>query len=239
MDGADSRGDHLITIPGGRLIVVEGIDGCGKTTVARSLADYLRSQGRAVHLTRRPSDGPIGREIRRALVGDRDAADLQDCESAATLFAADLYDQIRREVGPALSAGKVVVSDRWYASSIAYQAGTDEADAAFVLSVNQRAPAPHLTLYLRVDPEVAARRRVSRAEGAQALDEDRRQRDAVIAYDAMFTVACLLSPSRSMAVLDGSACKSDVFASVARTVDEFLVSPDYTTGVFGANSQDL
>lgn len=88
--GGRDDGDGRTRIPGGCLIAVEGIDGVGKTTVALQVTDYLRAQGRAVHLTRCPSDGPIGSEIRRSLSGG--SVDLRCREVAATLFAADLYD---------------------------------------------------------------------------------------------------------------------------------------------------
>jgi dTMP kinase len=208
-------------IPGGCLISVEGIDGCGKTTVAAYIVDYLRGQGRAVHRTRRPSDGPIGREIRRALSGDPDAADLRCSESAVALFAADLYDQAHREILPVLRSGEIVISDRWWASSVAYQGGSTNSAVSFAMSVNRRSPIPDLTLFLRIDPEVAAHRRAQKSGGVQVFDGDARQREVAIAYETMFASTSSMV-SDSVAILDGSRDLLHVTASAASAVETFL-----------------
>src|SRR5215510_4380033 len=117
----------------GRLIVLEGIDGAGTTTQAGKLVEALRREGRDAHLTREPSDGPIGRLLREILSGKHAPV---DATTMALLFAADRADHLQREVEPALKRGAVVVSDRWYHSSLAYQ-GSEE-DREWILTVNGR-----------------------------------------------------------------------------------------------------
>src|ERR1043166_5184318 len=112
-----------------RLIVLEGIDGAGTTTQSRRLALHLRNHGRTAHWTREPSDGPIGRLIREMLTGHHALPTGSISQSHfGLLFAADRLDHCQREVEPQLAAGAIVVSDRWYHSSLAYQGPGAERD---------------------------------------------------------------------------------------------------------------
>ena len=105
-----------------RLIVLEGLDGAGTTTQAKRLVEHLRTRGGKAHLTREPSDGPIGRLIREMLTGEHAIPGQPIAQSTfGLLFAADRLDHLQREVEPQLAAGATVVSDRWYHSSLAYQ----------------------------------------------------------------------------------------------------------------------
>src|SRR5262245_41228317 len=139
-------------MPRGVLIVLEGLDGAGTTTQARRLVDTLIARGRIAHLTREPSDGPVGRVLRALLAGEHAILGQRiDQATFGLLFAADRMDHLQREVTPALEAGEIVVSDRWYHSSLAYQ-GTG-ADRAWIRILNQRARVPDLTIFLRVRAE--------------------------------------------------------------------------------------
>jgi len=143
--------------PRGRLFALEGIDGAGTTTQARLLADGLAAQGRAVHLTCEPSRGPIGALLRQVL---GHAVRAVDRASLALLFAADRVDHLRDEVEPRLGQGVDVVSDRYVYSSLAYQ--SMDLAPEWVAEINRLAPEADLTVYLRVDPDEAARRRADR-----------------------------------------------------------------------------
>ena len=104
------------------------------------LLDHLRARGQLAHLTREPSDGPIGRLIREMLTGHHALPDGRTSQSTfGLLFAADRLDHLQREVEPRLAAGVTVVSDRWYHSSLAYQ-GTG-ADHDWIATLNARANA--------------------------------------------------------------------------------------------------
>jgi dTMP kinase len=101
----------------GKLIVFEGIDGCGKSTQLARLADALRARGLDVVETREPTDGPFGRRIREmARSGDRVPP-----ETELEWFFADRREHMRAVVEPAIAAGKIVLSDRSYVSTVAYQ----------------------------------------------------------------------------------------------------------------------
>src|SRR5690554_6701257 len=102
-------------------IVLEGLDGAGTTTQVERLARSLSGEGHRVHTTREPSDGFVGVLIRQALrrrIVERTGRQLSP-ETLALLFATDRVDHLRDEVEPALSAGGVVISDRYVHSSIA------------------------------------------------------------------------------------------------------------------------
>ncbi|RMH44594.1 MAG: dTMP kinase [Deltaproteobacteria bacterium] len=159
------------------LIALEGIDGAGTTTQARRLAGALATDGWPVHLTRQPSDGPIGRLLRDLLAGAHAPVDRV---TMALLFAADRADHLHREVTPALARGAVVISDRWYHSSLAYQGGADARD--WVRTINRHARAPDLTIFLEVRPEVAAARRAAAGRAEELYDRLDTQRQIAANY---------------------------------------------------------
>ena len=209
-------------MPRGKLIVIEGLDGAGTTTQARRLVDALAARGRAAHLTREPSDGPVGRLLRSLLIGEHAIPGRAiDQATFGLLFAADRMDHIQREVTPAIEGGAIVVSDRWYHSSLAYQ-GTG-ADRAWIRVLNQRAMPPDLTLFLRVRAEVAAARRVA-AGRAQELFEDLPTQQRVAAgYESVLRE--LGAGGERIEVLDGEATPDEVAAAIATAVDGVIGIP--------------
>jgi len=174
-----------------RLIVLEGIDGAGTTTQARRLAGRI-----SAHLTREPSDGPVGRLLRECLAGKHAPV---DATTMALLFAADRADHCAREVEPALARGSDVVSDRWYHSSYAYQGSERERD--WVMALNRHARRPDLTIFLEVPPEVAAARRHADGRSEELYDRIETQRRVAAGYR---DVIALLSPDETIVVLDGT-----------------------------------
>ena len=103
----------------GLLIVIEGIDGSGKSTLARGLAERLRALGRHVIETREPTDGPDGQKIRTlAASGQRDQI---SAEEEFALFHRDRTEHVKSLIRPSLAAGHVVIQDRSYFSTMAYQ----------------------------------------------------------------------------------------------------------------------
>jgi dTMP kinase len=147
---------------GGLFLTFEGIDGSGKTTQARLLAERLRATGRAVVLTREPGGSPGAEEIRRLLVtGD---AGRWSPETEMLLFTAARRDHLDRTVLPALTAGALVISDRFVDSTRAYQGlnGTAQrqmVDALHALVIGHEAD---LTLLVDVDPALALARGLAR-----------------------------------------------------------------------------
>ncbi|MEM4643141.1 MAG: dTMP kinase [Candidatus Bathyarchaeia archaeon] len=138
----------------GFFICLEGIDGCGKTTQARMLVNSLNKMGYRAIYTVEPSRGKIGSFIKRyCLHRDKRISSIVE----ALLFAADRVEHLGNEVIPAIMEGKIVVSDRYLFSSLAYQ-GAAGLDINWIRKINEYAIKPDLAIFIDVDPEVAIKR---------------------------------------------------------------------------------
>ncbi len=199
-----------------KLIVLEGIDGAGTTTQAARLGAALRGEGRDTHLTREPSDGPVGRLLREILAGKHAPV---DATTMSLLFAADRADHVQREVAPALARGQIVVSDRWYHSSLAYQGAGEE--RRWIATLNDRARRPDLTLLLEVDPDVAAERRRLAARPEELFDRLEMQRRVAAGYRE---VVQELATREHIVVLDGGKTVDAVAAEILVHVRQVLSS---------------
>lgn len=152
----------------GRFLSFEGIDGSGKSTQARLLADSLRGLGLGVVLTREPGGSPGAEEIRRlVLEGDPDR---WSAETELLLFTAARRDHLEKTIRPALARGETVITDRFADSSRMYQgisrgdlAVTVDALHALMIGVE-----PDLTLLIDIDPEVGLSRSLKRLAAGQA-----------------------------------------------------------------------
>ena len=198
----------------GLLIVLEGIDGAGTTTQTRRLTEALKARNHPVHATREPSDGPVGKLLREILTG---AHAPMDQTTLSLLFAADRADHLQREVEPALARGQVVVSDRWYHSSLAYQ-GTGE-ERLWIAELNRRARRPDLTIFLNVRPEEAARRRVGDNRTEEIFDHLSTQRRVAEGYRAVIE---MLRETEHIEVLDGERPTAEVSADIVALVTNTL-----------------
>jgi dTMP kinase len=139
----------------GVLIVLEGIDGSGKTTLARGIADSLRALRFDVVETKEPTDGPIGRRIRELAKLGREQI---SAEEEFQLFHADRTEHTATVVRPQLLAGKVVVQDRSYFSTIVYQ-GDRGLDRERLRMISESvAPRPDVLLVVDVPAEIAVER---------------------------------------------------------------------------------
>jgi dTMP kinase len=172
----------------GRLVVLEGVDGAGTTTHVARLADRIRATGMPVRATREPSDGPVGTLVRQVLTGRLvvPGGRAPGWATMALLFAADRMDHVESEIEPFVAGGGVVVSDRYDASSLAYQSVSSGAAAGeaveWIRSLNRHVRRPDLTIVLDVTPEVAAERRARRGDAAQLYDASEVQRALTLFY---------------------------------------------------------
>ena len=131
----------------GLLIVIEGIDGSGKTTQAKTLLRKLRARGIAAVFFREPTGGKWGREIRRKALRRDSLTPDEELE----LFVKDRREDVAKNLGPALAAGKIVVLDRYYFSTIAYQ-GAKGIDPGRIRRMNETfAPKPDLVFILDIE----------------------------------------------------------------------------------------
>ncbi len=150
------------------LVALEGIDGCGKSTQARLLAAALIERGLAATTFREPGDTEYGRELRRIFVEGRNVSPREEMR----LFLEDRRIDVHSNILPALAAGKVVIMDRYYLSSVVYQ-GALGVDPGEILAANEAiAPRPALTLLLDIPVDVA-RLRIRAARGSTNTFEER------------------------------------------------------------------
>ena len=151
---------------GGIFISFEGSEGCGKSTQAHLLADRLRSSGRCVHELREPGGTLLGEEIRHTLKYSA-AGEGMTPEAELLLLNAARAQLVRQVIRPALAAGEIVVCDRFYDSTVAYQGwgrGLDLDRIAEVIRLAVGETSPGLTVLLRVPVEVGEARRQKRSE---------------------------------------------------------------------------
>jgi dTMP kinase len=148
----------------GVFITFEGTEGSGKSTQIGLLADFLRSIGKSVRSIREPGGTPIGEEIRHTLKHSP-ANDHMTWEAELLLMNASRAQLVREVIRPALAENKVVLCDRYYDSSIAYQGYGRQLDLARVKTIIDFAVGetkPDLTVLFRVPPEVSAERLLAR-----------------------------------------------------------------------------
>jgi dTMP kinase len=215
----------------GLFIVIEGVDGAGTTTHTKLLADRLQGRGLPVHTTREPSDGPIGMMLRQILTGRVVVPGIRgprppSWTTMALLFAADRVDHIEAEIVPNLMDGVTVISDRYDASSIAYQSlsgGGDQDSVDWVRQLNHHARRPDLTLILDIAPDVAATRRLNRTTGREMYDDDELQHQLAGFYEKIDQHF----PKDRIVHVDADRPVGDVAADVYRAVLELRgESPD-------------
>jgi len=145
------------------IIAFEGIDGAGKTTQARALASWLAATGRAAVSLKEPTDGPIGRKIRALAQAGRESC---PPEEEFRLFLEDRRWNVETNIRPALARGEIVILDRYYISSIAYQ-GALGLDPGRIRRENEAiAPRP-ARIYLLDLPAGRARERILSHRGDQ------------------------------------------------------------------------
>ena len=145
-------------------ITFEGTEGCGKSTQVDLLAERLRALGHRVRVLREPGGTPIGEEIRHTLKHSKVNVTMT-YETELLLMNASRAQLVRETIHPALALGEIVVCDRFYDSTTAYQGYGRGLDLALVKSVIDFAVGdtrPDLTLLLHVPPEVSAERLASR-----------------------------------------------------------------------------
>lgn len=191
----------------GIFIVIEGLDGSGKTTQAKILAQKLSKSHNAV-FTAEPSNGKIGTFIRKKILYGESRSPIS---VEALLFAADRIDHIQKEVQPALDEGKLVISDRYFYSSLAYQ-GSAGLDLQWIETINQLALKPDLALFIDVPPDVVLERLRRRKSVMEKLET---QRNVYHIYKKFIEKGELVR-------IDGDKPKNEVAKETLAVVTAFL-----------------
>ncbi|MGC8816269.1 MAG: dTMP kinase [Candidatus Hadarchaeum sp.] len=194
----------------GKFICLEGLDGSGKSIQARLLASWLRRMGHGVLVTEEPTRGPIGKIIKLALRGNLKLP----VAAEALLFAADRLQHVEQVIAPAVNSGKIVISDRYKASSLAYQSARG-LPLRWVMKINEMAPDPDLMILIDVPPEVSSQR-INRSrrldEFESNLELQRRVRQAYLSIAKLYR----------MKVVDGNRPVGEVQAEIRKLVENLL-----------------
>ena len=195
-----------------RFITFEGIDGSGKSTQARRLADVLRARHADVILTREPGGSPGAEDIRQLLLtGDTDR---WSAETEILLFTAARRDHLEKTILPALEAGKTVVSDRFADSTRVYQGATRgdlraKVDALHDLMIARE---PDLTFIIDMDPATALQRGLARRSGEDRFEDFGLPFQETLRHG--FLALAHANPARCV-VIDGNRTMDQIASDVA------------------------
>jgi dTMP kinase len=200
----------------GHFIVFEGIDGSGKTTQAKMLAQYLESKGRKTYLTAEPTTLPTGRALREALGGK---VKKSECEMAVMFVQDRIAHNIQGEesIEALIDAGVDVISDRYYYSSLAYQG--QATDYAWVKSMNLDCPEirkPDICIYIDLLPE-------------QSLERISKGRESVEIYENLETLTKVrnkfmsvindLSDTDNIHIINGYRTPDEIAEEIRKAID--------------------
>ncbi len=195
-----------------RFITFEGIDGSGKSTQSRRLAQHLQDRGIQVVLTREPGGSPGAEEIRQlVLTGDPDR---WSAETEILLFTAARRDHLEKMIEPSLAAGKTVISDRFADSTRVYQGATRgdlraKVDALHALMIGRE---PDLTFIIDMDPATALQRGLARKSGEDRFEDFGLPFQETLRHG--FLALAHADPSRCI-VIDGNRTPDQIAREIA------------------------
>jgi len=192
----------------GVFICIEGLDASGKTTHAHRLVRNLRRERFDAVYTTEPSRGEIGRFIRTYILQRRRRV---PSVVEALLFAVDRVDHVEKGIKPALEEGKIVVSDRYVYSSLAYQ-GAAGLDLRWIEEINRLALPPDLAIYIDVPPEVVVKRIRRKKSVMERLETQRRVREVYMKF----------VEKGKLVSVDGNRRKDEVAKDILTVALDFL-----------------
>ena len=200
----------------GRLIVFEGIDGCGKSTQIQMLARWLEERGRHVKVTAEPTDKDTGKMLREALSGKVKRTPFE----MAAMFVLDriVHNAAEDGIEHTLQQGEDMLSDRYYYSSLAYQGSLCNFD--WVRDMNVNCPAirhPDLCIFLDIPPKEALARIGQRGEAKEIYEKE----DTLTLFRDTF-LRVFKSIDDPVAIIDASGTPEEVAARVFAAVEAIL-----------------
>ncbi len=209
----------------GLFITFEGSEGCGKSTQVELLARRLRALGHRVRALREPGSTTIGEEIRHTLKHSK-ASDAMSAEAELLLMNASRAQLVREIIRPALADGEIVVCDRFYDSTTAYQGYGRELDLEMVKGVIDIAVGsthPQMTLLLQVPPDISELRRAVRQSTLPFMRDRMEEADQTFfaRVEEGFKAIAAAEPER-VRVIDGSASLEVVCAKIWDLVNPIL-----------------
>ena len=217
--------------PRGAFIAVEGVDGSGKSGVGRALVAALQAAGHDVVATREPGGTPQGEALRGLLLAGDDAA--WEPRAELLLMTAARVQHAAHVIRPGVAAGRIVVSDRYAGSTLAYQGAGRGMDEALIRGLHATMLDdlwPDLTLVLDLDPAIGLTRSRKRLSD-EAIDEGRFESLALPFHQrirASFLAQAAAAPDRH-AIIDADDTPEAVRETAWHTVRDFLARGDART----------
>ncbi|EFI33776.1 thymidylate kinase [Desulfonatronospira thiodismutans ASO3-1] len=207
-------------------ITFEGIEGCGKSTQTEFLRDYLEGLGYSVLVTLEPGGSRLGVELRRMLLS-LESDDLTR-EAELFLYLADRAQHVHQVIRPALEAGRIVISDRFTHSTLAYQGygremGVDALQEMNIMAVD--GTVPDITFLLDLPPETGLRRALGRNMEKNLTSSEGRFEAEALEFHVRVRQGYLELASRKkekIVVLDAQALPETVFQGVVGKVNEIM-----------------
>ncbi|RCL30780.1 MAG: dTMP kinase [Puniceicoccaceae bacterium] len=206
----------------GYLITFEGSEGCGKTTQINALAKRLEDQGKTVQITREPGGTVIGEKI-RGLLQDPEHSNEISALTELLLFSASRSQLISSVIRPALERGEIVISDRFYDSTLVYQGLGRSIDRSLIEQVNTLTVGslvPDLTILLDLDAEVG----IARAKQRQSGELDRIETESLEFFQAVREGYLKLAKAEAdrFIVLDGLLPVDQIEEQVWQAIKAFI-----------------
>ena len=195
----------------GVFIAFEGLDGSGSSTQTSMLKDYLAKKGVKNHVTKEPTNNLIGGLIRGALTKEWRASNA----CFQLLFCADRAHHLDREIMPTLEKGTVVITDRYFFSTIAF--GSLDCDVGWLRSLNMPFPVPDIVYLIKVPPEECIKRIGSSRVEFELFEETEKLKKVWQTYER------LAAEYPNIHVVDGIRSKEDIHNDIVRIFEEYVV----------------
>lgn len=198
-------------------IVLEGIDGSGTSTQTKLLTEHLLKQGKQVLSTCEPSNGEIGKFIRSCLAGSQKISPL----ALQFLFCADRAEHLAKEIKPALRENKIVISDRYHLSTVAYASLINKSD--FFLDLGKDFLVPDLLIFIDLPVSLALARIQKRGETKELFEKKAKLKKISQAYQKYINKI----PAKKVLVIDGQKSIEEIYKLIANEVSkEFFEDKD-------------
>ena len=208
----------------GFFLVLDGIDGCGKSTLAKKLSKYFISNNIQTLLTAEPSDYDLGKMLRKYLQNPGIPASVD-----ALLFAADRIEHCNKEILPLLKKGFIVISDRYRDSSYIYQSieGKNEnVSMDWIKNINKFSLIPDLTIIIDVDPEIGLKRKRKQASDSnkQSLDKFEIDEFQKTIREEFIKIAknTVVSKEGIHVLIEGNKSEEEVFRTILLIINSYI-----------------